>query len=489
VAAARHSLAQRCPTADIAPKYFTLYSATYALLPTARTWARAEAVCELLGNGSQFKLATVYSADHANLINAEVRKYSSLISSTAPYWIGASKAAGAASWGWVDTLGNLGADGKGPGWTGWNPWASGQPDGGSAANNCVAVGGGSSSALWGDAPCTTSYPYVCVLPGELAELAPTHTRPPTWQSSAAVPLHQAAALALEPLSPPCAGSGSASYSLLSNTTIQPNALIVVRANGALDGYCLTAPASGTAILLRSCRHTQPQIFTYTNNGLLKHVATGLCVTVQGAATALGSQVALAACAIVEAGAQHQQWNLDDQAALRPVHIQYTQYGGCLFLDTTTATATLQNCSHASGITSWRAGKANAQRLLWLSRHWHSCTYRCYICSQIPPSCASRIGQENECTQCWPSLLSKKQRRAILQKPFATSMHSWRLTPGPRSAKSLCMASLMAARLSTTWPWECAAMRPIMRSDWRWLSVSPLFNAGPTMTRLQSRLSG
>jgi hypothetical protein len=165
--------------ADIAPKYFTLYSATYALLPTARTWARAEAVCDILG----IKLATIYSADHSNSINAEVRKY---ISSTALYWVGARRAslierlAGATPWVWVDGLGNLGGDGKGPGWTGWNPWAPGQPDGfrgwGSGSDNCVAVGGGSNSALWGDAPCTTRYPYVCVLPGEQAH-TPTNLLP------------------------------------------------------------------------------------------------------------------------------------------------------------------------------------------------------------------------------------------------------------------------------------------------------------------------
>ena len=164
-------------------------------------------------------------------------------------------------------------------------------------------------------------------------------------------------MALEPWSPLAsgpAGSGSASYSLLSNTTIQPNAPIVVRAGGALDGYCLTV--SGTAFLLRPCKHTQPQMFVYTDNGMLKHLATSLCATVQGAAATLGSQVVLAACAATGAGAQHQQWILDDRAALRPMHIMYTQFGGCLFLDTSTVAATIQNCSRAGGVTSWRAGE-------------------------------------------------------------------------------------------------------------------------------------
>jgi hypothetical protein len=164
------------------------------------------------------------------------------------------------------------------------------------------------------------------------------------------------------LPPNPAGSGAASFSLLSNTTIQPNTFIVVRASGALDGYCLTAAASATALLLRPCKHTQPQIFSYTDNGMLKHVATGLCVTVQGAATALGSQVVLATCVATAAQAQHQHWNLDDQAALRPVHIQYTQYGGCLSVNATTSAATIQRCQ-GGNITSWRAGKLPTRFLL------------------------------------------------------------------------------------------------------------------------------
>jgi hypothetical protein len=170
IAAALHTNAAG---ADIAPKYFTLYSATYALLPTARTWARAEAVCEILGNGSSLNLATIYSADHSNAINAEVRKY---IASTALYWVGARRTSGATSWSWADGLGNLGANGSPPGWTGWNPWAPGQPDSGiSSGDYCVAVGGSSNNVLWSDAPCaTTSYPYVCVLPGEHVALARAH---------------------------------------------------------------------------------------------------------------------------------------------------------------------------------------------------------------------------------------------------------------------------------------------------------------------------
>jgi hypothetical protein len=144
-------------TAGAAPKVFTLYSATYMLFTTPKNWSESVAACSVIG----FNLPTIYSAEHANQINEQVRKH---IAATALYWTGASDAGLDGTWKWADgAAGNLGANGRGPG--GWNPWTTGQPDGGSA-DNCVAAGGGTNSALWGDARCSNQHDYVCVLPGK-----------------------------------------------------------------------------------------------------------------------------------------------------------------------------------------------------------------------------------------------------------------------------------------------------------------------------------
>jgi hypothetical protein len=312
------------PTAGLFPKAFDLYSATYMLFTQPRSWQDAADACGQFG----LTLPTIYSAEHANEINGEVRKH---IASTALYWIGAYDAGSEGQWKWADnSTGNLGASGVGP--NSWNPWATGQPSG-STTENCVAVGGGTSSVLWGDARCSDQYAYVCTLPGRLQGIA---------QRLQGSLIHQRCITCF-------AGSGSASYSLVNVSMVDTP--ILVKAKGALDGYCLTT--SSTSIVLKPCMHNQPQQFKYTSQGSLVHIPTGLCMTVSNAATAYGTQVILASCSSVPQQSLHQQWRLDDKGALRPRHAMYASR--CLFVNTTTTAATIQSCQ-TDGLVSWMAGE-------------------------------------------------------------------------------------------------------------------------------------
>jgi hypothetical protein len=138
------------------PAGFDLYGATYLLMQEALAWEQAQAACTGLG----MSLPTFYSADHVSTVNTEVSK---IISAATPWWSGLNDRAIEGTWRWADQEnGNLAPNGRGP--NSWNPWAEGQPDG-RFAENCVAVGGGSSSHLISDLQCSNPYPYVCALPG------------------------------------------------------------------------------------------------------------------------------------------------------------------------------------------------------------------------------------------------------------------------------------------------------------------------------------
>jgi hypothetical protein len=145
------------------------------------------------------------------------------------------------------------------------------------------------------------------------------------------------------------GSGSAAYALVNTSMV--DATILVKAKGTVvDGYCLTTDTK--TLTLRPCMHDQSQQFKYTSQGTLVHIPTGLCMTVNSAATAPGTQVILASCSIVALQSLHQQWRLDDRGALRPQHAMYNN--SCLFVSTNT-TATIQSCQ-MDGLVSWAAGE-------------------------------------------------------------------------------------------------------------------------------------
>jgi hypothetical protein len=144
------------------------------------------------------------------------------------------------------------------------------------------------------------------------------------------------------------GSGSAAYALVNTSMV--DATILVKAKGTVDGYCLTTDT--TTLTLRPCMHNQLQQFKYTSQGTLVHTPTSLCVTVNSAATAPGTQVILASCSIVALQSLHQQWRLDDRGALRPRHAMYNS--SCLFVSTNT-TATIQSCQ-TEGLVIWMGGE-------------------------------------------------------------------------------------------------------------------------------------
>jgi hypothetical protein len=92
---------------------FSLYSATFMLFITQKSWSESVAACSVIG----FNLPTIYSAEHAEHINEQVSRH---IGATALYWTGASDSSLEGNWKCADgAAGNLGANGSGPG--GWNP--------------------------------------------------------------------------------------------------------------------------------------------------------------------------------------------------------------------------------------------------------------------------------------------------------------------------------------------------------------------------------
>ncbi|MFI7078358.1 ricin-type beta-trefoil lectin domain protein [Micromonospora sp. NPDC049903] len=84
--------------------------------------------------------------------------------------------------------------------------------------------------------------------------------------------------------------------------------------GTLSGYddwCVqpAANTAGSALRLQRCDGTTNQRLERMSTAQLKHVASGLCLAVQGGATANGTPIVLATCA---GGSAAQQWNAQDE---------------------------------------------------------------------------------------------------------------------------------------------------------------------------------
>jgi hypothetical protein len=121
-------------------EYFGGSDSPYLFCEVTQSWTTAKTICQ----NYNYHLITINNADEDLWVASLTNSYS-----TSPWWIGYNDRTTEGTFAWLS------------GRPTYTNWAAGQPDDGSGGSDCAAVNSTTSSSLWADFPCTTSFRYIC----------------------------------------------------------------------------------------------------------------------------------------------------------------------------------------------------------------------------------------------------------------------------------------------------------------------------------------